>query len=110
MMTTVTVGDLLTVPEIAEFTSRVPVLRVNRDDNQVNINGSWYELRLFVFHIPGATVRFTDFVRERGLEDKPLVRYSQLKHIQPLAFSIVDDSVLLNISLLPVVFTLPLAN
>lgn len=109
-MTTVTVGDLLTVPEIAEFTSRVPVLRLKRDDNQIYLRDRWYELRLFVFHIPGATVRFADFVRERQLENKTLTLYSQLKHIQPLAFSIVDDSVLLNISLLPVVFTLPLAN
>lgn len=109
-MATVTVGDLLTVPEIAEFTSRRPVLRLKREDNQIHLNGSWYELRLFAFLVPGSSLRFVDFVRERGLENKPLTPYSQLKHVKPLSFSIVDNSVLLNISLLPVIFTLPLAN
>lgn len=109
-MATVTVGDLLTIPEIAEFTSRRPVFRLKRNDNQIYLNDRWYELRLFAFCVPGSQVSFATFVRERGLETKQLTLYSQLKHIQPLAFSIVDNTVLLNISLLPVVFTLPLAK
>ena len=109
-MSNLTVGDLLAIPEIASFTARRPVFRVSRSDNQVLIKDTWYELRLFAFYVPGSNIRFADFVKERGLADRHFTVYSQLKHVQPLAFSIVDDTVLLNISLLPVEFTLPLAN
>ena len=68
-----------------------------------------YELRIFAFYMPHAPKggedeikTFSDFVNKRNLRNEPLRVYSQLRHLQPLAYNCIDDTVYLNIALLPV--------
>jgi hypothetical protein len=97
------IKDLLTIPCIANFTPKIPILRLP-ENNYIIINNRKYELRLFTFYMvtpmDGVTT-FEDFVRIMNLQEKYFEKATQLKYIVPLYFAINDGSVYVNISLLP---------
>jgi hypothetical protein len=97
------IKDLLAIPSIANFTPKIPILRLP-ENNYITIKNQICELRLFTFYmvkpIDGVTT-FEDFVRLMNLQDKFFEKATQLKYIVPLYFAINDGNVYVNISLLP---------
>lgn len=89
------------VPEIANFTSNIYVLRLPCLSNIIKVNNELYELRIFSFKLVGDTeTTFGDFVRKNNLEDSELISYNQIHLIKPLSFSINTPEVYCNIALL----------
>lgn len=102
-LTKLQIKDLLEIPEIKNFTSKIPILRL-QETNYIIIKNQSYELRLFTFYmvkpIEGINT-FEDFVNVNQLHDKFLEKASQLKYIVPWYYAINDGNVYLNMSLLP---------
>ncbi len=102
-MNSITLGDLLEIKEIANFTPQQPILRLP-NSNFFQLKGHTYELRLFGFNLvkPVTGINtFADYVTVNKLKNVELKLYTQIITFHPMAYSVNNDpNVYLNISIL----------
>jgi len=98
-----TINDvIISVPEIENFVSNVPILRLP-DSNYMQINDEPYELRLFSFYIPSNDkITFGEYVRSKDLQNDEIKMYENGSSINPLSYHLVNSEIYLLISLLKV--------